>query len=315
MGRHVKRRSRTDNSTAFNVILTRVKLKRDASYPPCRFQVAALEACIHHIFSDLREDFFQMTQKRRENSALTGRLQSLELQLDSEILNQILAAIDSETTRVFLPRVDDIVRSETEDLLSTMLTIIREAAGNSTLCAGFICDANTLIQAIITKLQESSRELKIVLDQFFQDALMVFYEDLMKITEVLEAFRCVGRQDSQVGRTLSRVLEDLQNSHRDVYVSYNTPDLLQQMSIEQVLLYINAEDDSEVKGKKKRRRNRKKQTKSPRDLGALTDSEFEVLAAEFKVRLEQLQLSSERGRPRASAQWVDRLRTMVHTLH
>lgn len=312
MGRHVKRRSRTDSATAFNLLLTRVKLKRDASYPPCRFQVlAALEACIHDIFSGLREEFFLMTEKRRDNSGLTGHLQSLELQLDSEILNQLIAAIDNETTRVFLPRVDDLVRSETEDLLSTMLAVIREVAADTALCAGFICDANTLIQAIIRKLQESSRELKVVLDQFFQEALLVFYEDLMKIAEVREAFRLVGRQDSQVGQVLGRVLEDLQISQRDVYVSYSTPDLLQQMSIEQVLLYINAEDELGAKGKKKRRRNRKKQMKSSRDLGALTDTEFEELTADFRQRLEQLELNSERGRPRVSAQWLDRLRTMV----
>ena len=253
-----------------------------------------------------------MTEKRRDNSVLTGHLQSLELQLDSEILNQLISAIDNETTRVFIPRVDDLVRSETEDLLSTMLAVIREVAADTTLCAGYICDANTLIQAIISKLQESSRELKVVLDQFFQEALIVFYEDLMKVAEVREAFRLVGCQDSQVGHTLGRVLDNLQISQRDVHVSYSTPDLLQQMSIEQVLLYINAEDERGVKGKKKRRRNRKKQVKSLNDLGALTDLEFEVLTADFRQKLEQLQLSCERKRPRVSTQWLDRLRTMAH---
>lgn len=310
MGRHVKRRSRTESSTTFNLLLTRVKLKRDASYPPCRFQVlAALEACIHDIFSGLREEFFLMTEKRRDNSVLTGHLQSLELQLDSEILNQLISAIDNETTRVFIPRVDDLVRSETEDLLSTMLAVIREVAADTELCAGYICDASTLIQAIINKLRESSRELKVVLDQFFQEALVVFYEDLMKIPEVREAFRLIGCQDSQVSHTLEKVLASL---HLNVHISYNTPDLLQQMSIEQVLLYINAEDERGGKGKKKRRRNRKKQVKSLRDLGVLTDSEFEVLTADFRQRLEQIQLSCERKRPRVSTQWLDRLRTMAH---
>jgi hypothetical protein len=312
MGKHAKRQSRTGSSAAFNLLLTRVKLKRDASYPPCRFQVlAALEACIHDIFSGLREEFFLMTEKRRENSALAGRLQPLELQLDSRVLNQLITAIDSETTRAFLPRVDDLVRSETEDLLSTMLAVIRDATEESVLCAGFICDANTLIQAIISKLQESRRELKVVLDQFFEDALVVFYEDLMKIADIRKAFRLVALQNSPVGQTLQRVLEALQTSQSDVYVSYNTPDLLQQMSIEQVLLYINAEEGP---GKKKKKRNRKKQLKAQGDLGALTDSEFEDVVVQFRLRLEQMQACSERTRPQPSLQWLNRLHSMVLAL-
>ena len=285
----------------------RVRVKREASYPPSHLPLLpSLPLSIHSIFSHMRSSFSLLSFTRRSTPSLCSLLQPLPLVSPS--LPQLISDIEIPPAAAFLPRIDELIRKETEDLLSFLIEEIRDSVYDFRLCSGLVCDANLLLETVIEGLKERGR-LRRGLEEFFAGAVVVFFEELVRGEEVRRALEEGRKEETEVGRKLRKVMEEMKITQDNVQVSYSTSDLLQQMSIEQVLLYINSVPDCDPKLKKKRRRCKKKGSSSvfSPDIRSLTDEEFDELAASFQSRLESAKSNGKRHRPRASEEWVEKL--------
>ena len=278
---------------------------------PSFTQQHEVEASLRDIFTRVSLEYLEMTKRRRGNQRLEDRIQSVELRISAEEVRYLLCLSKGETASCFLPQLNSAVHKETLKLLDTMVRAVKSACSDEKLCAGFICDANMLFEAIMEEVRERIKDAQGVVDEFFRDAQLQFFEDLMSIREVRGALVRAQQQWPVISTILSELQSEADPS--ELQVSYSTSDLLQQMSIEQVMTYINSDDPSQSRKRKKRRKPKKKPTlesEPSSDLSKMSENEFTALASAFQDRLEHCELKSRRGCPRVSAAWVERLLTM-----